>query len=677
MCGIGGIFNASAQERVDPQLLVNMAAIQEHRGPDGFGYRVIDTAGVGFCHARLSIIDLNESRARQPFLSDRNGSGGRILMAHNGEFYDFQRIRADLTARGVRFSSKSDSEILLQLYQQQGLEATLPQLRGEFAFAIYDEADDALHLVRDRFGIKPQYWSLTPQGLVVGSELKVLFAHPAVERRFTAEGLFHQLMQTMVPGTTAFAGVHQVPPGHGITVKREGGQLSVSQWKYWDLNFPRQGERDRGLSETDHIDAVRAALLEAVELRMVADVPVGCYLSGGIDSCSILGLASAVSQTPVKAFTIGFDDARYDESAIAKEMADATGAEQDLMRLSGKELYGWMERTLWHTERTIYNTLAVAKFLMSRHVNAVNYKVVMTGEGSDELFGGYPAFRRDMFLHGLEDLPAEERQTWEDLLQQSNALVQGAMLAADQVDDPHLDAVVGFTPSCLQPWLACAPLVPGLLASHHREALEDYSPVRAIADTLDRDQLDGRHALDKAQYVWIKTMLEGQILTWGGDRVDMANSMEARPAFLDHHLAATAVQVPPELRIKGKTEKYVLREAMAGLLPEVLYRREKFAFMAPPAHTEPEKWAQMQQLAAEYLSDEAIEAAGLLSAAGVRALFARHEDPGTSDSDRVQMDALINHLLGVQMLHRLFIAADLPAQARAKADALGWTVKPS
>ena len=677
MCGIGGIFNASAQERVDPQLLVNMAAIQEHRGPDGFGYRVIDTAGVGFCHARLSIIDLNESRGRQPFLSDRNGSGGRILMAHNGEFYDFQRIRADLTARGVRFSSKSDSEILLQLYQQQGLEATLPQLRGEFAFAIYDEADDALHLVRDRFGIKPQYWSLTPQGLVFGSELKVLFAHPAVERRFTAEGLFHQLMQTMVPGTTAFAGVHQVPPGHGITVKREGGQLSVSQWKYWDLNFPRQGERDRGLSETDHIDAVRAALLEAVELRMVADVPVGCYLSGGIDSCSILGLASAVSQTPVKAFTIGFDDARYDESAIAKEMADATGAEQDLMRLSGKELYGWMERTLWHTERTIYNTLAVAKFLMSRHVNAVNYKVVMTGEGSDELFGGYPAFRRDMFLHGLEDLPAEERQTWEDLLQQSNALVQGAMLAADQVDDPHLDAVVGFTPSCLQPWLACAPLVPGLLASHHREALEDYSPGRAIADTLDRDQLDGRHALDKAQYVWIKTMLEGQILTWGGDRVDMANSMEARPAFLDHHLAATAVQVPPELRIKGKTEKYVLREAMAGLLPEVLYRREKFAFMAPPAHTEPEKWAQMQQLAAEYLSDEAIEAAGLLSAAGVRALFARHEDPATSDSDRVQMDALINHLLGVQMLHRLFIAADLPAQARAKADALGWTVKPS
>ena len=392
MCGIGGIFLNNPADAVDPQLLVNMAAIQVHRGPDGFGVHRIDDAGVGFCHARLSIIDLNENRARQPFIS----GDGQLLMAHNGEFYDFQRIRADLTARGMRFTSKSDSEILLRLYQQQGLESTLPQLRGEFAFALYDRREDCLYLVRDRFGIKPQYWCLTPQGLVFGSELKVLFAHPAVERRFTSEGLFHQLMQTMVPGSTAFAGIQQVRPGHVLKVQRRDGQLEVSQWSYWDLNFPREHERDRSLGEEHHIAAIRGALLEAVELRMVADVPVGCYLSGGIDSCSILGLAAAVSQTPVKAFTIGFDDARYDETPIAREMADATGAEQDVLRLSGEQLYGWMERTLWHTERTIYNTLAVAKFLMSRHVNDVDYKVVMTGEGSDELFGGYPAFRRDM-----------------------------------------------------------------------------------------------------------------------------------------------------------------------------------------------------------------------------------------------------------------------------------------
>ena len=670
MCGIGGVFLADRRQTLDRQLLVNMAAIQSHRGPDGFGVECIDAAGVGFCHARLSIIDLNESRARQPFLSDDR----QVLMAHNGEFYDFQRIRADLTAQGVRFSTKSDSEILLRLYQRQGLESTLPLLRGEFAFALFDAVDDCLYLVRDRFGIKPQYWTMTPEGVVFGSELKVLFAHPLVERRFTSEGLFHQLMQTMVPGTTAFAGVHQVQPGHVLKVQRRGDRLEVSESTYWDVDFPRLDQRDSTLTEADHIANVRAALLEAVEMRMVADVPVGCYLSGGIDSCSILGLASAVSQGPVKAFTIGFDDARYDETPIAAEMAEATGAEQDVMRLSGRELYGHMEQTLWHTERTIYNTLAVAKYLMSRHVNNVDYKVVMTGEGSDELFGGYPAFRRDMFLHGLDDLPQSDRQDWESLLQTNNSLVQGAMLAADQVDDPDLDAVVGFTPSCLQPWLACAPLVPDLLAEEHRQALAEYSPGKAIAEQLNPQQLEGRHALDKAQYVWIKTMLEGQILTWGGDRVDMANSMEARPAFLDHHLAAAAVQVPPELRIKGKTEKYVLREAMAGLLPEVLYKREKFAFTAPPAHTEPEKWAQMKQLADDYLSDEAIDAAGLLSKEGVRALFARHDDPVTTDAERVQMDAVINHLLGVQMLHRMFVAADVPAQAREQADHLGWRV---
>ncbi|WP_415408388.1 asparagine synthase (glutamine-hydrolyzing) [Synechococcus sp. W2B2] len=670
MCGIGGVFLADRRQTLDRQLLVNMAAIQSHRGPDGFGVECIDAAGVGFCHARLSIIDLNESRARQPFLSDDR----QVLMAHNGEFYDFQRIRADLTAQGVRFSTKSDSEILLRLYQRQGLESTLPLLRGEFAFALFDAVDDCLYLVRDRFGIKPQYWTMTPEGVVFGSELKVLFAHPLVERRFTSEGLFHQLMQTMVPGTTAFAGVHQVQPGHVLKVQRRGDRLEVSESTYWDVDFPRLDQRDSTLTEADHIANVRAALLEAVEMRMVADVPVGCYLSGGIDSCSILGLASAVSQGPVKAFTIGFDDARYDETPIAAEMAEATGAEQDVMRLSGRELYGHMEQTLWHTERTIYNTLAVAKYLMSRHVNNVDYKVVMTGEGSDELFGGYPAFRRDMFLHGLDDLPQSDRQDWESLLQTNNSLVQGAMLAADQVDDPDLDAVVGFTPSCLQPWLACAPLVPDLLAEEHRQALAEYSPGKAIAEQLNPQQLEGRHALDKAQYVWIKTMLEGQILTWGGDRVDMANSMEARPAFLDHHLAAAAVQVPPELRIKGKTEKYVLREAMAGLLPEVLYKREKFAFMAPPAHTEPEKWAQMKQLADDYLSDEAIDAAGLLSKEGVRTLFARHDDPVTTDAERVQMDAVISHLLGVQMLHRMFVAADVPAQAREQADHLGWRV---
>lgn len=667
MCGIAGILRSRSADPIDPQLLVNMAAIQHHRGPDGFGYKVLADQGVGFSHARLSIIDLDEDRGRQPFVSD----DGQLLLAHNGEFYDYQRIRARLTAQDARFKTKSDSEIILHLYPILGMEATLEQLRGEFAFSLYDANREALYLVRDRFGVKPLYWTRVGDSVVFGSELKVLFAHPEVKPEFTPEGIYHQLIQTMVPGTTAFRGIEQVKPGHMVKITRQHGELKVSEHKFWDLDFPRETEREP-IAEAIAIEETREQLLNAVALRLEADVPVGSYLSGGIDSCAIIGLASACRQGPVRAFTIGFDDKQYDESPIATQMAERCGAEQDIMRLSGNELYGHFEETLWHTERTIYNTLAVAKLLMSRHVNSSGYKVVMTGEGSDELFGGYPAFRRDMFLHGLDSLSADERRHWQSLLSKSNALFTGSMLAQNQIDDPDLHFTVGFTPSCLQPWLACAPLVPALLSGELREGLRDYSPGAAIAETLDIEQLQGRHALDKAQYVWCKTMLEGQILTWGGDRVDMANSMEARPAFLDHHLAEFAVQLPPQYRIKGRIEKYVLREAMKGILPEVLYKREKFAFMAPPAHTDATKWRQMNQLADKHLSRERINDTGILSYDGVRAMFNRHDDPATTSADKVQIDAVINHLIGIQVLHQHFIDTDIPRLASERAAQLGW-----
>ncbi|MGD9385976.1 MAG: asparagine synthase (glutamine-hydrolyzing), partial [Thioalkalispiraceae bacterium] len=604
MCGIAGIFQSQKDKSIDPQLLVNMAAIQHHRGPDGFGYKVMPDCGVGFSHARLSIIDLNEERARQPFVSD----DGNLLLAHNGEFYDYKRIRAEATLGGDRFATKSDSEMVLHLYPRLGLEDMLTHLRGEFAFGLYDKQHDRLMLVRDRFGIKPLYWCETNGQIVFGSELKVLFAHPDVPRHFNAKGVYHQLMQTMVPGTTAFDGIQQIKPGHALIIERKHGKFTIKDFKYWDMDFPTMAEREKEDRDDEdyYIDGVKKHLLDAVQLRLEADVPVACYLSGGIDSCSTLGMAAASQQSPVKAFTIGFDDSDYDETPIAREMAESVGADQDVMLLKADHLYDNFEETLWHTERTIYNTLGVAKLLMSRHVNKANYKVVVTGEGSDELFGGYPAFRRDMVLHGMDTLSDAERAEWEGLLAEANKLFKGAMLAEDEVSDEALNELVGFTPSCLQPWLATAEHIPELLHADLRKEVDGYQPGKAIADALDVDMLAERHPLDKAQYVWIKTMLEGQILTWGGDRVDMANSMEARPPFLDHHLAEFAARIPPTMRIKGKTEKYVLREAMKGVLPKVLYEREKFAFMAPPAHTDPKKWAAMKALADKYLSDEEI-----------------------------------------------------------------------
>ena len=669
MCGIAGIFHADPNKPVSPDLLVNMAAIQYHRGPDGFGYQTIAEKGVGFSHARLSIIDLNENRARQPFRSQ----DGNLLLAHNGEFYDYKRIRTELTSRGARFTTKSDSEILLHLYPQLGLEDSLTHLRGEFAFALYDQHKDRLVLCRDRFGIKPLYWTEHEGKIVFGSEIKVVFAHPEIPREIDDQGLYHQLMQTIVPGTTPFKNIHQVKPGHIVTIERAHGKFVIKQEKYWDMDFPTLSERENSsMTEEQAIEGVRKELLEAVQHRLEADVPVACYLSGGIDSCSILGLSAANQQSPVKAFTIGFDDADYDETPIAQEMAKSTGADQDIMRLNASHLYDNFERTIWHTERSIYNTLGVAKLLMSQHVNRANYRVVVTGEGSDELFAGYPAFRRDMFLYGMHTLSDADRAGWEQILHENNKLFKGAMLAEDVWNDPFLDDTIGFTPSCLQPWLSSSKHIPNLLGPDRAARLQGYEPGEAIAAQLEKDMLAERHPLDKAQYTWIKTQLEGQILTWGGDRVDMANSMEARPAFLDHHLAEFARFIPPEFRIKGRVEKYVLREAMKGLLPRVLYEREKFAFMAPPAHTDQDKWQAMKALADKYLSNSAIESAGLLSSKGVVELFALHENPDTSTATQVQLDAVINHMLSVQMMHTQFVEADIPRQAAEKARAVNW-----
>lgn len=670
MCGIAGVMHADPGKSIDPQVLANMAAIQWHRGPDGFGVKTIDDRGVGFSHARLSIIDLNEERARQPFMSE----DGNLLLAHNGEFYDYKRLRAELTSYGARFKTKSDSELVLHFYPRVGLEETLKNLRGEFAFSLYDKENDRLILVRDRFGIKPLYWTQANGSFVFGSELKVLFAHPDVTRKFSNEGLYHQLMQTIVPGSTAFENVHQIEPGHMLIVERRHNKFHIREERYWDMDFPTMAERNDPKEDEYYIEGVRDKLLEAVQHRLEADVPVACYLSGGIDSCSILGLSAASQQSPVKAFTIGFDSEDYDETAIAREMAQSVEADQDIMMLQADHLYDNFVETIWHTERSIYNTLGVAKMLMSRHVNKAGYRVVVTGEGSDELFAGYPSFRRDMFLHGLDTLSAAERASWEQLLAESNKLFKGAMLAEEEWQDDALSDKVGFTPSCLQPWLSSSQHVMGLLADDIKRGLQNYHPGEAIAGALDADMLAERHPLDKAQYVWIKTMLEGQILTWGGDRVDMANSMEARPAFLDHHLAEFATKIPPTMRIRGRTEKYVLREAMKGLLPTVLYEREKFAFMAPPAHTDPKKWQAMRALADEYLNDGAVEEAGLLSVEGVRRLFEVHDDPDTSAATQVQLDAVINHMLSVQILHRQLVAADIPKQARQKAEQLGWVV---
>lgn len=648
MCGIAGVFSAKPLHAEEGEKLSSMLKTIYHRGPDGEGMHTDFDRGVAMGHTRLSIIDLNTGE--QPLFS----ADSSLTLTVNGEFYDFKKYRSHAMAEGDRFRCKSDSEIALSLYRKYGT-SFVDHLRGEFAFALYDKEKDEMLFVRDRFGIRPLFFHNTGEKLVYGSEVKAVLAHPEVPRRLDRKAVMHQLMQTIVPGSSAFEDVVALEPGCMMTVRKRNGRLETSVRKYWDLDFPEVDQRDAMMSEADHIEAVREKLIESVVFRLEADVPVGCYLSGGIDSCCILGLATGAMQSPVKAFTISFDDDKYDEAHIAKEMSDSMNADQEQINLSAADLYGDNYiKTVWHAERSFYNTLGVAKYLMSQRVRECGYKTVITGEGSDELFGGYPAFKRDMFLYGLENESPEERARLQGLLDESNKLFKGAILAENQMKHESFEALCGFTPSWIQPWMATLEVARPLLSDEAIEEIGDYDPIAAIAQKIDGDKLLNRHPLDKAQYTWSKCQLEGQILNWGGDRVDMANSMESRPAFLDHHLAEVAMQVPPHLRIKGNIEKWVLREAVKGVLPEVLYKREKFAFMAPPAHTSPDKLAKVNELVDRYLNPDALADAGILSPARTKAFL----DAYRADTDPVSLtrkDTILNHLICLQILHEQFV----------------------
>ncbi len=654
MCGIAGFFKPQGLAPNDEAHLNRMIDVQRHRGPDGRGTKVDARNGLALGHARLTIVDLHTGC--QPLAS----ADDDLSLVMNGEMYDYKRIRSTLMTEGERFVTKSDSELLLPLYRKHGLDL-MPQVRGEFAFALYDKREDRLALVRDRFGVRPLFYHVSEKGIYFGSEVKVLLAHPDVPKRLDRRAALNQMMQTMVLGTSAFEGIRAVKPGHMLIVKRRGDRLDVEERRYWDLDFPEANARDTGRTEAEHVTTIREELVESVAHRLEADVPVGCYLSGGIDSCCILGMASGAMQSPVKAFTISFDSDDYDESSIAKQMAESVGADQDVIHLTAPELYGEnYERTVWHAERTFYNTLGVAKFCMSRHVREAGYKTVITGEGSDELFGGYPFFKRDMFLHGIADEPESVRREYEAALERANSLFKGAILSEVTESHPAWDALCGFTPAWIQSWIATLGVARPLLSDDAAEEINGYDPVAAIAEQIDPAMVRGRHPLDKSQYTWSKTMLESQILNWGGDRVDMANSMESRPAFLDHHVAEAAVHVPPSLRIKGNIEKYVLREAVRGVLPEVLYRREKFPFMAPPAHTDEAKKAALGQLTDRYFDEGSLRAAGLIDPKRLRAFLDGYQ-ADTNPASLVRKDALLNHLLCLQILHRQYIDGDAPA----------------
>lgn len=635
MCGITGFWTLRRLTPDAPGIIDRMTGAIGHRGPDGPGAVVRPESGLAMGHVRLAINDLSPG-GKQPLAT----ADGEVMATVAGEIYGFARMRAELTALGEAFHSKSDSELVLALYRRYGLDF-VNHLRGEYAIALADFTRDRLVLVRDRFGVRPLSFHVGPAMFGWASEAKALLEHPAVPRRLSRTAAVNQLIQVMVPGSTAFDGIESVRPGHLVVVDRDKDRFRVRTHCYWDLDFPPHGDWD-DLEPEQHVDAVRSAISDAVAVRIQADVPVGQYLSGGMDSGAILGIASAVAQTSPQAFTIGFDDPVYDEADVAAKVAEHNGAQLVQRRIEAGELYGDnYVRAVWHSERTFYNTLGVAKMLLSQATSAAGFRAVLSGEGADELFAGYPAFAIDHVSSQLN--PAD-------------VVFVGAILPTQPQRHPGFERVMGFTPGWVQPWVSAWHQVKPLLADGLLDDLGGYDPLEAVAQSLDAGKLENRGRLDQAQYSWIKTMLDGQILSWGGDRVDMSHAVETRPALLDHHVAETAARVPPGLRIREGTEKWVLREALRHAMPDFLYRKRKFAFMAPPAHRSVSQSERLSRLTTKYLTSDRIAEAGICSPERTRRFLAEVPSGADRQAAANEHDKIHNHLLGLHILHDLFVA---------------------
>ena len=574
MCGIAAIF--SRQKPIAPATIERATRSLYHRGPDGQRHWRSTDGRVALGHARLSIIDL--ATGDQPIASEDERT--RIIV--NGEFYGFEAIQDELEKCGHRLRTRSDSEIALHLYEDVGLQC-VHRLRGEFAMVLWDERNRTMVAVRDRFGIKPLFFAWHDEALYVASEVKALFA-AGVPARWDTEAVSHSIEYGGHQTATLYDGVRQVPPGHYLIATDRHIQLH----QYWDFNYCAAADVPQRPAH-EYVAEFRQALEEAVRLRLRADVPVGCYLSGGLDSCATIGLAARHHPDPIRAFTLTFDRPDYDEEREAREMAMRVGAAFHPIPIRQDDLADHLADAVHQAEAFCLNAHGVAKYLLSRAVRDAGYKVVITGEGSDEILGGYAHFRRDMLMYNRD---GQDPATLAAMLQQLEALnpVSRGLLLPHGTGKPldHVKRRLGFVPSWMETFSARAAKMDDLFSTDFVQRSGSRESYSALLNEVDvRGQLAGRDPVHQSLYLWSKTLLPGYILTTLGDRMEMAHSVEGRVPFLDHHVVEVICSQPVNQKINGMTEKYVLREAVRDVITDTVYRRQKHPFLSPPATLNP------------------------------------------------------------------------------------------
>ncbi len=633
MCGIVGFAGHTIAE-ADLRRAVESL---RHRGPDGHGLFLDPEKGVGLGHARLSIIDL--ATGAQPLYSE----DGDLVLVCNGEIYEHEVIRAELEARGHRFRTRSDSEVILHLYEDRGLDC-VDRLRGEFAFLLYDARAGLLRAARDRFGIKPLFYNEQDGRFLFASEAKALFATGRLRPRINPVTLRDYLSGAFPD--SVFEGVEAVPPGCVLTVDPSRRRSELT--RYWDVDLPHR-DPDPPPELADCVRAVRDGVEEAVRLRMRADVPVGVYLSGGIDSAIVAAAAARHHPGPLKAFTIVFpEEDAFNESEPAAEMARHIGADLHSVTCDHDRLLRHLEDCLWIGELPCINLHGVGKYLLSALARE-HVKVVLTGEGSDEIFMGYLLF-----------------QTGQGTVLKQMVNRLEAHRPPPRRDVKRVIDALGFLPleehaRSLSPRMQWA--LRGLFDRRHRARLASNHPLDRMRRRLDRHQTDGRPRPRQSQYFWIKSMLAPYLLSVLGDRAELAHGIEGRTPFLDHRLFDTVRTVPDGYKIRDGVEKYVLREAFKDRLPETLYRRRKWPYFAPTLPMKTGHLPELDRLLERYLSREALDRSGLFSPGKVRLMLRLRRGLTRRGTLSLTLDILLLFILSVQILDARFVHPSDPGPA--------------
>ncbi|MDU6727271.1 MAG: asparagine synthase (glutamine-hydrolyzing) [Bradyrhizobium sp.] len=624
MCGLAGVWCWDTP--IDRPAIARALGLLDHRGPDGNGLWISEDGKVALGHTRLSIIDL--VTGEQP-MSHPNG---KLQLVVNGEFYDYERIRNDLTARGARFRTRSDSEIALWLYNDSGTRC-FADLNGEFAFILWDAGAGRLIAARDRFGIKPLFYAVQSGRILLASEIKALLAM-GVPAQWDVEG-FLDAAHVLQDGTL-FSGIRQVPPGCYLSATRHG----ITIQRYWDAPFAS------ALSpiEDEHgaLDQIRAQMSRATRWRMRADVPVAAYLSGGIDSMSVLALAAATTNRAPDAFTIAYEDAAYDESHRAESFATQLGARFHRVPVNGAALADHFATSLWHSETACFNPHGTAKFILSKAVRDAGYKVVLTGEGADEIFAGYAPSRVDA-LGGSAAMQAmiatRDRATY---------AVTPQHTATDQL--PLIAQRFGTVPTWLRHQMAHLLGVADLLRDDLRAAWSTDRPLAAFLKYLEPWTVPALDTVDLGIALMLKTTLPNYVLVTLGDRMEMAHSIEGRLPFLDHQVVELAWRLPSHLKIRDGVEKFALRQAMRNLLPADAVDRQKHPFIAPPTATDAKH--PFGAMIRDVLHGPALAALPFFEPRKVRKLIDRLTS--LPPEDRLRLEPLLVEIASLCIIHDLF-----------------------